>query len=256
MSTHLNLVKAVKAEVEKSFSNKLARSRQLIKLYAHNPKTCVSCSFGKDSMVVLYLALQENPQIPVVFENTLIEFPETMALMQKVKREWDLNLVELKPEKGVNFWRLNDMITAKSLIRDDERKHSNICCYHLKEKPFKLWRKANGVTRSFTGVTAIESRHRMFVACMKGMDYYSFRDGCYKVHPIMYWTPEEVWDYTHDNGICVNEAYDRYGLDRIGCMWCMSHKGWREQVARINPRVYCYMMRRYFGTPSLLEVTQ
>lgn len=251
--SHLNLVTKVKAEVEKPFSEKLKRSRQLVRLYARNPHACVSCSFGKDSMVVLDLALQENAKVPVVFENTLIEFPETLALKCRVERDWDLNLVELRPKKGVSFWKLQDRISLEKLNRDDGRKHSNICCYHLKEKPFALWRKVHNVTRSFTGLTAVESRHRMFVACMKGMDYYSYRDGCWKVHPLMFWTQQEVWDFTHDNGLPVNEVYKKYGLSRVGCMWCMSHKGWRGQVAKINPKVYAFMLERYFLQKTLLE---
>jgi len=249
LASHLNLVNSVKAEVERPFDEKLARTKQLIKLFANRPQSCMSCSFGKDSMVVLFLTLQENPKIPVVFENTLIEFPETLALMRRL--EGDLNLVVLRPQSGCNFWQLNDMITAKGFKRDDGRKHSNICCYHLKEKPFALWRKATSIQMSLTGVTACESRHRMFVACTKGMEYYSHRDGCHKVHPILYWTPQDVWDFTKDNGIPINEAYGKYGLNRIGCMWCMSHHGWREQVARINPRVYAYMLERYFGQKTL-----
>ena len=206
-------------------------------------------------MVVLHLVLNENPNIPVVFENTLIEFPETLALKKRIVNEWKLglNFVELKPQKGINFCRLNDRITKEKLRRDDGKKHSNICCYHLKEKPFAIWRKTHGITHSFTGLTALESRTRMFVACRKGMEYYSHRDGLYKIHPIMYWTPEEVWDYSKDQGLPTNEAYSKYNIDRIGCVWCISHRGWRKQVAKINSKVYCYMMRRYFGTPSLLE---
>jgi len=252
--SHLHLVRKVKAEVEKPFSEKLKRSEQLIRLYAKHPNSCMSCSFGKDSMIVLYLTLQENQKIPVVFGNTLCEFPETMALERRVTQEWDLNFVELHPERGVNFWKLQDWIIREKLHIDDGKKHSNICCYHLKEKPFALWRKKNGVTRSFTGLTAVESRHRMFVACMKGMDYYSHRDGCWKVHPLMFWTPQEVWDFTHDNNIPINEAYCKYGIDRVGCMWCMSHRGWREQVARINPKVYAFMLERYFSQTTLFWV--
>ena len=254
-ATHLNLVPTVKVEVEKPFSEKLSRTKQLIRFFVNSPNACVSCSFGKDSMVLLHLILQENPKIPVVFENTLTEFPETLALKRKIQQEWNLNLIELRPEKGVTFWTLQDRITKEKLHRDDGKKHSNICCYHLKERPFAIWRKINGITKSFTGVTACESRHRMFVACMKGMDYYSHRDGCWKIHPLMFWTPQDIWDFIHDNDIPVNEAYAKYGLNRIGCMWCLSHKNWRGTISKVNPRVYCYIMRRYFGTPSLLEVT-
>ncbi len=246
---HLQLLHSTRIEVEKPFAEKLERARQLIKLYAHQVSTCVSCSFGKDSMVVTSLALEENPKIPIVFENTGIEFPETLKLRDRIVDSWDLNYVELKPQ--TTFWKINDMILAKKLRLDDERKHSNICCYHLKEKPFDLWRKTAACSRSYTGITALESRHRMFVACKKGMDYYSVGSGFAKVHPIMFWTEQEVWDFTKDNAIPCNDAYEKYGIDRVGCIWCMSHKGWRQQIHQINPRMYAFMMKRYRGSPLL-----
>lgn len=246
---HLQLLPSIKAEVTKPFPEKLERARQLIKLYAHQPNVCVSCSFGKDSMVVTSLAFEENPKIPVVFGNTGIEFPETLRLRDKVVDSWGLNYVEVKPK--TTFFKINDMILKRKLRLDDGRKHSNICCYHLKEKPFDYWRKTKACSRSFTGITALESRHRMFVACKKGMDYYSVRSGFAKVHPIMFWTEEEVWQFTKDNNLPVNEAYSKYGIDRIGCMWCMSHKGWREQIFRINPKVYAFLMSHYRKSPIL-----
>lgn len=247
----LNLLHSIRAEVEKPFSEKLAQAKRLIKLYANTGNTCVACSFGKDSMIVLYLALQENPRIPVCFGNTGVEFPETIKLMEKVKKEWDLNLVELKPKK--TFWEINDSIMQKKLIMDDGRKFSNICCYHLKERPFHVYAKENGITRSFTGITAVESRNRMFLACQKGMDYYSIKAGFSRVHPIMMWKEQEVWIYTHENNIPVNEAYSKYGIDRIGCMTCMSHKGWREQIMKINPKLYAHLMKRYKGIRLMTE---
>jgi len=247
--THLVLLNSIKDDVNASFESKLSKARQLVKLYAHNEHACVSCSFGKDSMIVAFLALEENPKIPIVFENTLIEFPETIKLRDKIVDDWNLNFVELRPK--TTFFKVNDMILERKLRLDDGRKHSNICCYHLKEKPFSLWRKANSCTRSFTGITALESRHRMFVACKKGMDYYSIRSGFAKVHPIMFWTSEEVWRFTKENSIPINEAYAKYGIDRIGCMWCMSHKGWREQIFKINPKMYAFLMQRYRKTPIL-----
>jgi phosphoadenosine phosphosulfate reductase len=246
---HLQLLNSIRPEVEKPFPEKLAHARQLIKLYAHQPSACVSCSFGKDSMAVTFLALEENPKIRIVFSNTGIEFPETLRLKEKVVDSWNMNFVELKPK--TTFWKINQRIIKEHLRLDDGRKHSNICCYHLKERPFELWGKDMACSRSFTGITALESRNRMFVACKKGMDYYSVRSGFAKVHPIMFWTAEEVWDFNHDNKLPINETYAKYGIDRVGCMWCMAHKGWREQIQRINPKVYGFMMEKYLGSPLM-----
>lgn len=250
MKVH-QLVHAVRSEVEKPFDEKLAKTRQLLRLTVNNPDCSVACSFGKDSLVVLHLALEINPDVKVVFGNTGIEFSETVRLAKQLKDEWNLNLSILKPE--TTFWKINERIKKEKLRLDDGRKHSNICCYHLKEKPFRKWAKTNKVNRTVTGITAIESRHRMFVACKKGTEYFSFRDGFWKVHPIMYWTQEEVWNFTYQYDLPVNEAYLKYGLERIGCMWCMSHKNWREQIRRINPKIYAFIMKRYFNEPLLTE---
>ena len=248
-----NLITAVRAEVIRPFEEKLKRAEQLIRLYAHLDSACVSCSFGKDSMIVTFLAVQENPRIPVVFENTGIEFPETLALRDKAIRSLDLNYIELKPERGIDFFKINDRILQDGLGLDDGKKRSNICCYHLKERPFDRWRRKGKINRSFTGITAMESRHRMFLACKKGMDYYSVKFGLAKVHPIMFWREEEVWNFTKENDLPINEAYCKYGLDRVGCMWCMSYLNWREQIQRLNPRMYAFLMRKYRGSPVLTE---
>ena len=49
----------------------------------------VACSFGKDSMVVLQMALKIDPNIKVIFENTGVEFPETIKFKNKIKKEWN-----------------------------------------------------------------------------------------------------------------------------------------------------------------------
>ena len=43
----------------------------------------VACSFGKDSLVVLHLVLQIQPEITVVFNNTKCEFPDTLRLKRQ-----------------------------------------------------------------------------------------------------------------------------------------------------------------------------
>ncbi len=244
------LLPSVRAEVEKPFQEKLEKARKLVKLYAHR-NACVSCSFGKDSTVVLWLCLQENPEIPVVWNNTGVEYRETVDFARKLANEWNLNLIETKPEK--TFWQVMEKIIAEGAHLDDGRKYSEQCCYALKHKPFRKALRQYGFRYSFTGLTAIESRIRMFLACERGMEYYSRKDGITKVHPILYWTPEEVWHFIKEHNIPVNPAYQKYGLDRIGCVPCTSYKGWREQLAKVNPAMYKFVQERFFHQ-KILEV--
>jgi phosphoadenosine phosphosulfate reductase len=232
-------------EIAKPFEEKLKRARLLVKLFATRENASIACSFGKDSMAVLYLCYEANPKVKVNFNNTRAEFRETIELKEKVVDEWDLNFYELYPAKGVTFFSINDRIIREGQRLDDGRKHANQCCYGLKERPFTLWAKSENIRFNFTGITAQESRNRMWTACSKGQEYYNHKMGVWKVHPILYWTEEEVWQFTKDNNLPVNEAYAKYDLDRIGCKPCMSYKNWKPTLSRIDPKLYCFICKRY-----------
>ncbi len=238
------LVSSVRKEVEKPFEEKLVKARQLIKMYAGD-KTSVSCSFGKDSTVVLWMCLQENPHIPIIYNNTGIEWPETLAFKDQLKEFWNLNLIETKPI--MSYWQVWKRIQEKGLkSQDGSKKGSDLCCNYLKEIPTRRLFKEHNFLRTFTGITAIESRLRMFVACQRGMEYYSQKDKITKIHPILYWTEPEVWQFIKNNNIPINPAYSKYGLNRLGYMFCTSHKEWRRQIARTNLRAYQFIQERYF----------
>lgn len=236
------LIPSVRLEVEKPFEEKLRRAKELIHIFGGlaQDKACVSCSFGKDSMVVLWLALQEYKNITVIFNNTGVQFKETYDFRDQILSEWGLNLIETKATK--TFWQ----VAKERGLQDGTKKGHNACCYYLKDKPNQLSMKEHGFTHAFTGMTVLESRMRMFTACQKGQAYYVKRYGFWKIHPILFWTPQEVWDFTRWVQIPVNRAYEKYGLERLGCVPCTSHKYWRRQQAKTNPKMYKYIQEHFF----------
>ncbi|MBD3355071.1 phosphoadenosine phosphosulfate reductase family protein, partial [Candidatus Woesearchaeota archaeon] len=76
-------------------------TKQAIERYKEN--IAVACSFGKDSIVVLHMALKYKPDIKVMFNNTGVEFPETIKYKEMLVKKWNLNLIETKPIK--TFWQ-------------------------------------------------------------------------------------------------------------------------------------------------------
>jgi len=235
------LLRSARREVEKPFEEKLKRARQLIRFFCNFfPKhSVVSCSFGKDSTVVLYLVRDLNPHISVIFNNTGVQFKETYDFKKKLVDEWDLNLIETKPIK--TFWEVADKYGLP-----DGKKKSDTCCYYLKEVPYRKVLKKYGFTADFTGITVLESRNRMFHICERGQAYFSRKDNIMKIHPIAFWTPREVWEFISRESIPVNPAYKKYGLERLGCVPCTSHKFWREHMAKVNPKLYKYIQEHYF----------
>lgn len=248
------LLPSIRYEVEKPFEEKLRRAKELIHIFGGlaNNKASVSCSFGKDSMVVLWLCRQEFPNMTVIFNNTGVQYRETYEFKEKIKQAWDLNpFIETKPIRS--FW---DVAKEKGL--PDSSKYDPIrdvrgdsCCYYLKEKPFLNAIRKNRLTVNFTGTTALESRVRMWTTCQRGMFYYSKKEGITRINPIVFWTAGEVWEFTRRVRIPVNPAYQKYGIERLGCVPCTSHKYWRKQMSQTNPKILKHILKNYFDQPQL-----
>lgn len=231
--------------------------RQAIK--RHGDHIAVACSFGKDSMAVLHMALKYNPNIKVIFENTGVEFPETIRYKEMMKKEWNLNLYETKPLKS--FWECVKEYGLPT-IRKGGGKGSNApkCCQYLKEKPALILQRELGVNAVITGLQACESRARSLIAKRydnKKVPYMSKEihgeivefcsqrwftrvTNMWNYHPIMLWSVEEVWEYTHKHKIPINEVYTKWGgiYPRCGCLPCTAYISWEDRLSKSHPKLF------------------
>lgn len=227
-----SLIPAVAKMVNRPFAEKFAETQYLI---AHNlaiHKTpAVAWSGGKDSTLVLWLCLKLKPDILTVFNNTGVEYPETVKFIHQIRDRWQVNLTETKPDRQYfNIMKSGGYDTGK-------RKKKNNCCYWLKEKPWRVTAKQLEVDCEFTGITASENRMRMFNARDYGACFYSKKAKTQRIHPILWWTEQEVRQYHTDMGIPLNPMYSK-GCDRVGCMPCTAFKGWEAQLSHTNPKLY------------------
>src|ERR1700678_2817947 len=65
------------------------------------PDVCLTCSFQAEDVLLTKLALEFDAKIPVLFLETGYHFAETYAYRDKIASEWQLNLINLLPEKTV-----------------------------------------------------------------------------------------------------------------------------------------------------------
>jgi phosphoadenosine phosphosulfate reductase len=244
----------------KPLDEKIEHSLSLIKkVFQDHQKCCVACSFGKDSTVLLHLVRQINPNVLVIFSNTGVEFKETLEFKEYLVKEWNLNFVELKPEKTfwqcvkeygyphLRYWSLSrQRAYAKGKIKTKDGTPK--CCYYLKEKPAYDFYKKNGIEAVFVGITWDESYQRRWTAIRYGDYFYSKKKKIWRAMPILYWDTNDIWRYIEENNLPVNPAYKKYGVDRIGCITCTGHLGWKEQMARLYPGLYKKIMKDLNGS--------
>jgi phosphoadenosine phosphosulfate reductase len=228
------------------------QSEELIReaVEKHGDKLAVSCSFGSCSVVVLHMALQFKPDIKVVFNNTGVEYPETYAYRDLLKKEWNLNLIETKPLKS--FWQcvkeygfplLRTSYSYKKKHGIKTRFHKPECCIYLKELPMAKACKDYDIEACLTGLRATESGVRMFTIAQRGMFYHTSRWGSlWRYHPLALWTHQQVWNYLKQNNIPINQIYLK-GQERSGCMPCTGFKYWEKQLAKANPKMYRYIQK-------------
>lgn len=188
----------------------------------------VSCSFGIDSIVTLYItrkALMElgrDPsEIQVIWNDTLNEFPEVRIYANKLRKDWKLNLIISKPKiplKKViekNGGIDSSYFTARKGDRRNGQPLSEKCCGTLKHEPMKRAIKENNWDLVLNGLRSDESTQRLRAGLRDGEYFYSKAEWkAFTCRPIMWMTEEDIWDYVKQENIPYNELYDKNTIMR------------------------------------------
>ena len=197
----------------------------------------IAWSGGKDSTLVVYFAIRYLPDVPVMFNNTGVEHPETINYVRKLAKEWNLNLIETKPIKP--FWKVVEEYGFPKFRGKWGTPH---CCLYLKEYPARKVIKERGFKAVMTGITASESRQRALLIMRHGFCYYCKDEKIQKIHPLWHWTPRDVLEFYKREDIPLNPIYRK--VERCGCIPCTGHLGYRKQIGKINKELLQVIMRK------------
>jgi len=167
-----------------------------------------SFSGGKDSTVVAALVQKAIGNIPVVFSDTGIEYPETETYIRTHGNDYG-ELIFLDCE--VNFLEMCNKLGPPS-------RTMRWCCFTNKGAPFSKF-YANIEHKhvlSFDGIRREESNLRSNYP--REMDNTKYEKQ-HSAYPILYWSTLEVWLYIIWKQLSYNRLYD-HGFSRIGCWAC------------------------------------
>lgn len=184
------------------FTEKVDQAKSLIEQHwkERGDRVAVACSFGKDSMVVVHLALQVNPKFPVFSVMTPFKFKETLEYKRWITGLWKLNIrTYVENSVGEQF----DLYFT----------NPDACCQRYKVDPTRKAIREMELTAWITGLRRTEGRTRT------NYEFVEVRDGLVKVNPILDFTELDVWRYLAVNGIPVNPLY-REGYRSLGCEPC------------------------------------
>lgn len=211
------------------------RIQEWIDYYGEN-KVYISFSGGKDSTVLLDLVRQVNSNIPAVFVDTGLEYPETKEFVKTID-----NVTIVRPKMSfkqviekygypmvskeqANY--LDDIRTSTEKMRirrleGDEQgrfklskkwyylidapfKVSHRCCLVMKKEPAKRYEHETGRV-PFIGTLAEESTLRQQSYLKTGCNAFEAKRP--NSTPLGFWREQDILEYIYINKLPINKAY-------------------------------------------------
>jgi phosphoadenosine phosphosulfate reductase len=195
-----------------STEDRIAAAQALIaEEIARHPRDLVlTNSFQAEDMVVLHMARQLVPDLPVVFLETGYHFAEVCEYRDRMASDWQLNLINLLPEITVTEQESQFGILNQT---DPSR-----CCGIRKVKP--LFDALESYTLWFTGLRREQAKSR---ASLRDVDNFTLPSGktIRKISPLTDWAAKDVWTYAGRHEIPLIDLYDK-GYTSVGCEPCTS----------------------------------
>lgn len=196
----------------------------------------VAFSGGKDSVVALDLVQRALPHdsFKVVFSDTGMEFSDTYDLISQIEKICQQDNIDFLISKShfepTESWKIFG--PPCSVTR--------WCCSVHKTSPQilllrEILNKPDFTGMAFVGVRADESLAR---SKYEYITYGGKHKGQYSCNAILDWSSAEIFLYTYDNKLLLNDAYKK-GNRRAGCLICpraaerndyMNHLCYEEQA--------------------------
>lgn len=199
----------IKTLLDLPLEEKVKKSQEIIKEAAERyKKVGVGFSGGTDSVVLMHLALPIcSKNVPVVFVNTYHQFPKTYDYIEELRKEWDLqNFHEVKAPEN-KFEPMKEKFGFKTA------EFTEICCGYHKIAPLMKAIEDFGLDAFMTGIRGVEHEERAKETI------FSPRKTHIRVHPLLFWTQEDILKYVKENNIKTNPLYVE-GYTSLGCTHC------------------------------------
>jgi phosphoadenosine phosphosulfate reductase len=171
----------------------------------HPGRAATVSSFGAESVVLLHLLSLVDRAAPVLFLDTEMLFPATLAYQREVAARLGLTGVQvIRPDRARAFARDPD--------GDLHRRDPDLCCALRKTEPLDA--ALRGYTAWVTGRKRHQTRGRAALDIFE-----ADAEGRLKVNPLASWSTAEVVAYIDRHGL-PRHPLVREGFLSIGCAPC------------------------------------
>jgi phosphoadenosine phosphosulfate reductase len=177
-------------------------------------RTAIASSMQKPTTVLIHMAAALGLDMTVIFVDTGVHFPETLALRDELARRFGVRIITVTPHKS--FEEQYAEYGRHLYLHDSDTDPPGYqeCCELRKEVPF-LEAVRGHFDCVLGGLTRDEGGARKNIP-MLTLDP---RLGAYRRYPLATWTNDQIDEYVKAHSIPVHPLYAK-GYASIGCRTC------------------------------------
>lgn len=172
-------------------------------------RASLQSSMQKTASALSHMIHKLGMEIDVLFVDTQVHFPETLATRDLLAEKYSLRMVTLYPEKTFEEQRLE--YGRDLYLREGDYE---ICCNLRKEIPFVNWVRGR-YDAVIGGLMRTEGGKREGIQIL-GIDD---RIEAYKIYPLANWDEDRVDAYNLEHSVPVHPLHAQ-SFPSIGCATC------------------------------------
>jgi phosphoadenosine phosphosulfate reductase len=170
------------------------------------PRLTMATAFGAEGCCRIHMLAEIEPRVRVFNLETGYQFPETLALRERIKQRYGIEVELVRPDTTVQEYE--QLHHGALYVNDPER-----CCHDRKIVPLR--RALAGYDAWISAIRKDQTADRAAAAAVM----WDKKFNLVKVNPLLTWTRRDVWAFILEHDVPYNPLHDR-GYPSIGCWPC------------------------------------
>jgi phosphoadenosine phosphosulfate reductase len=170
------------------------------------PRLTMATAFGAEGCCILHMLAEIEPSVHVFNLETGYQFPETLALRERIRERYGIEVELVQPELSVAEYEAEHGGPLYR-CRPDQ------CCEDRKIQPLRR------VVSDYDAWISAIRRDQTTDRAKASTVHWDAKFGLVKINPLLNWTKEDIWSFIVQNDVPYNPLHDE-GYPSIGCWPC------------------------------------
>lgn len=173
-----------------------------------HPRLLMATAFGAEGCCVIHMLAEIEPRVLFINLETGYQFPETLALRERIRERYGIAVEYIRPEQTVAEYEAEHGGPLHGLRPDQ-------CCHDRKILPLKQALLRLAPQAWISAIRKDQTTDRGLADLVQ----WDAKFNLVKLNPLLNWTRKDVWNFVMAHEVPYNPLHDRR-YPSIGCWPC------------------------------------